>query len=498
MFKRVVQVFGSQTLSVVESTCGGMIQSRIMAVPGVSKIFRGGAVIYDTKKSKQLLLPGLHEKLDQSPPTSAGDYELRKRDWARTVAKAYSSDVSDVALAEAGATGPTFNYGVDSGFSWLCVARRGEILAETIVRCPPKATRDANMHFITQHAADLLFQSLGSQDDTVPPRPPPPPTKILNRDTKWRDDSATDEVKDERDRFVVLDSTAKNVLVSEDEKSLQLLTRHEAVDLFGTDDIDDARTFLGSTEEGRIYSVLSTDAKSDDFQPCRTTAPRFNEFDRKLLLQATALAQWHLSYKFCRACGGETVPIKKNSARQCTKCSLIEWPRQDPSIIVVVGSRCGEKCLLARAWRHPPKLFAALAGFVEAGESFEDAVLREVKEEVGIDVDPSTIHYVGSQPWPFPRSTMIGFVATCLDDHQPFALDLEEIQQAQWFHRDDIRKATSILHDHHMTMDPHVANDILTRHPDLPCLLPPPGVIARTLIDYWLHRSCPTIKHKIT
>ena len=166
----------------------------------------------------------------------------------------------------------------------------------------------------------------------------------------------------------------------------------------------------------------------------------------------------------------------------CSACQNMSWPRQDPSMIVLVTNRSGDKALLARSPRHPPMLHAALAGFVEAGETFERAVEREVFEETGVVVDPDSISYVSSQPWPFPRSCMIGFLATA-DDSLPLTLEEDEIVSAGWFDRNQVMAAAQVPG---AVMNKDVAAAALSKNPSLELLIPPKGVLARVLIDSWL------------
>jgi NAD+ diphosphatase len=151
-------------------------------------------------------------------------------------------------------------------------------------------------------------------------------------------------------------------------------------------------------------------------------------------------------------------------------------------MIAAVSSRCGERILLARSKRHPVKFYTVLAGFVEAGETFEAAVAREAFEETGIRIDEGSATYVGSQPWPFPQSCMIGFLATA-DDTAPLNVDTVELLDARWFDKNDVAKAALV---EGATMQPAVAEAALKKDPSLPLLIPPQGVIARKLIDRWL------------
>ena len=151
-------------------------------------------------------------------------------------------------------------------------------------------------------------------------------------------------------------------------------------------------------------------------------------------------------------------------------------------MIAVISSRDGERILLAHSARHPPKMHTVLAGFVEAGEKFEEAVARETFEETGISIDEGSVRYIGSQPWPFPQSCMIGFSAVA-DDRQPLQIDRNELVAAAWFSKDDVMRAASLEGS---TMQEAVARAALEKDPTLNLLIPPKGVIARELIDTWL------------
>jgi len=153
-------------------------------------------------------------------------------------------------------------------------------------------------------------------------------------------------------------------------------------------------------------------------------------------------------------------------------------------LIAAIISRDGDKILLAHSQRHPPKLSTVLAGFVEVGETFEKAVARETYEETGIRIDEDSVQYLGSQPWPFPQSTMIGFMATA-DASQTLNIDEDEIVSARWYDVDEVRAAAAI---EGATMRKEVAKAAIEANPDLPLLIPPKGVIARRLIDNWLEK----------
>jgi NAD+ diphosphatase len=179
-----------------------------------------------------------------------------------------------------------------------------------------------------------------------------------------------------------------------------------------------------------LYGVLS-----DDELAIAALAVRIIDFDR--------------TTRFCGQCGAPTRQSHQERAKTCDTCGLVTYPRTSPAIIVLV--RKDDKVLLARSPRFPPGLHSILAGFVEPAETLEEAIHREVREETGIEV--TNIRYMGSEPWPFPNSLMIGFVADYAGGD--IVIDNNEIISAGWFDRDH-----------------------------LPAL-PSPMSISRSLIDWW-------------
>jgi NAD+ diphosphatase len=148
---------------------------------------------------------------------------------------------------------------------------------------------------------------------------------------------------------------------------------------------------------------------------------------------ALQLMNWYMSNRFCGKCGSAMVPKKDERALACTGCENIVYPKISPAIIVAILSR--DKILLARGTNFRGGFYSLVAGYADIGESLEEAVAREVKEEVGLDV--RNIRYYGSQPWPLSGSMMIGFVAEA-DDHQPIKIDPKEIGDAGWYTRDNL------------------------------------------------------------
>jgi len=147
----------------------------------------------------------------------------------------------------------------------------------------------------------------------------------------------------------------------------------------------------------------------------------------KLAGRAAQIVEWNRNHRFCGRCGAETARQPEELARVCPRCGLQQFPRISPAVIMRVER--GEELLLARSPHFAPGVYSTLAGFVEPGESLEEAVAREVREEVGVEV--RNIRYFGSQPWPFPHSLMIGFVADW--DSGEIRPQESEIEDAGWF-----------------------------------------------------------------
>jgi NAD+ diphosphatase len=166
----------------------------------------------------------------------------------------------------------------------------------------------------------------------------------------------------------------------------------------------------------------------------RTIAMELSPAEVGIVAQARSLLDWHARHGFCPACGDRTVPGKGGSMRRCESCSAQHFPRTDPVVIMLVHH--GDRALLGRRAGRTA-IFSTVAGFIEQGETIEDAVRREVAEEVGVPIDEVT--YIASQPWPFPSSLMIGCFAHT--ESTDYRVDEEEIAEARWFSRDELRAA---------------------------------------------------------
>ena len=171
------------------------------------------------------------------------------------------------------------------------------------------------------------------------------------------------------------------------------------------------------------------------FADLRELASLLDRGDSAMLAHARALTHWHRHNPFCAKCGGATIADQAGHVRKCTNpdCAMQHFPRTDPAVIMLVTR--GDHCLLARRSGRNPPTYSTLAGFVEPGESLEEAVAREVMEEVGLAVD--RVRYQSSQPWPFPAQLMLGFRAETTQSECRYHDD--EIEEARWFSRDDLR-----------------------------------------------------------
>lgn len=175
------------------------------------------------------------------------------------------------------------------------------------------------------------------------------------------------------------------------------------------------------------------------FEELRGFGHRLGAADAALLAYARAMVVWHERHRHCGVCGAATECLEAGHARQCTRCEARHFPRVDPAIIVLVADE--ERCLLGRQADWPAGRYSTIAGFVEPGESLEDAVRREVCEETGVLV--AAVDYHSSQPWPFPSSLMLGFRARPAG-HE-IALRDGELEDARWVSRDDIAARCILL-----------------------------------------------------
>lgn len=233
--------------------------------------------------------------------------------------------------------------------------------------------------------------------------------------------------------------------------------------------VDATWALLGRDADGipLLLAAVPPETESVDAAPdevwlgLRDLGARLDAAETELLVAALALAGWLRDAPFCSACGGGTTLQQAGWSRRCLVCGRQHFPRTDPAVIVAVESQDGERLLLGANANWGGRMFSCFAGFVEAGESLEATVHRELEEESGVQVD--ALRFVGSQAWPFPRSLMVGFRAV-VDDEAVARPDGEEIVDVRWFTRKEIGSALA---------------------GDGPVGLPGPASIARALISDW-------------
>ncbi|NLE82719.1 MAG: NAD(+) diphosphatase [Rhodococcus sp.] len=194
--------------------------------------------------------------------------------------------------------------------------------------------------------------------------------------------------------------------------------------------------FLGIRDGRHVWAIRAREL-SGHLADLRLLGSELDDNDAGLVTGAIAMLNWHDSAHFSALDGSPSEPTMAGWTRISTSTGHEEFPRTDPAVICLVHDG-GDRVLLARQPTWPPRRFSILAGFVEAGESLETCVIREIKEEVGLDVRDVT--YLGSQPWPFPRSVMIGFSAAA-DPDAPLVFADGEIAEAYWFTKDEVRAA---------------------------------------------------------
>ncbi|HEX5142552.1 MAG TPA: NAD(+) diphosphatase [Mycobacterium sp.] len=234
--------------------------------------------------------------------------------------------------------------------------------------------------------------------------------------------------------------------------------------------------FLGTIEDGRHVWAIRAPLRSPEegdahVLDLRRGGTDFDDLSAHLVSSAVALLNWHDNARFSAIDGAPTKPAKAGWSRVNLLSGHEEFPRIDPAVICLVHDGA-DRVVLARQAVWPRPMFSLLAGFVEAGESFETCVAREIAEEIGLSV--REVRYLGSQPWPFPRSLMVGFHAVA-DPAQEFAFNDGEIGEARWFTRDEVCAALA-------------AGDWTdAEHSKADLLLPGSVSIAREIIESWAY-----------
>ncbi|HYK27362.1 MAG TPA: NAD(+) diphosphatase [Streptosporangiaceae bacterium] len=280
----------------------------------------------------------------------------------------------------------------------------------------------------------------------------------LRADADWLDAAWADP----QTRVLAVERGRSLVKFDEHSAQLQFLSPSQAP--------SGVRFLLGVDDDGIAYFGVAgpvSEQAIGGMRPVslREAGPLLSDRDAGLMTHAVALANWHETFTHCPRCGTPTEPFASGHARRCPVDASEHFPRVDPAMIVLVFDEA-DRCLLARNAMWPERRVSILAGFVEAGESVEQAVAREVREETSIVV--GAVQYLGSQPWPMPQSLMLGFRAAATGSTD-IKVDADEIAEANWYSRDDLTAA--------------IENGDL--------LLPPPVSIAHRIIESWYGRELP-------
>ena len=295
----------------------------------------------------------------------------------------------------------------------------------------------------------------------------PDPPKIafvggtLDRAAELRNDGRAEGLRELDSSRAVLVGDGQDVAIDGDGGPL---ARVPVADL----PADAELTFLGLEPSGA--AVFAFDARAPWFDappgtafvPLRALAGELDPDDAALAAYAVGMVGWHRVQGFCGRCGSATEVEAAGHRRRCPVCGLVHFPRTDPAITMLV--QAGDRCLLSRRRGAPENRWSALAGFVEPGETPEEAVVREAREETGVEV--VGVEYVTAQPWPFPQALMIGYWAFA--DGSPGGSDPspdeEELVEARWWEREELAAA--------------LRDDAI--------VLPPRGTIGNYLISTWL------------
>lgn len=288
----------------------------------------------------------------------------------------------------------------------------------------------------------------------------------LNRESEKRDDgSIVRALADPAARIMLLTPGGRLLLKKTETGFDPFFAAGELVEFAAA---TPGAVLLGSDEIGPVLAApslidpetLPPTVKAIDFRSIYVQGLLDDERSGALA-QAAAMLGWHATHPFCGRCGAETTIAAGGYKRVCPKCSAEHFPRTDPVVIMLAVTR--DRCLLGRSARFGPGMYSSLAGFIEPGETIEDAVRRETFEEAGVRL--GRVAYHASQPWPFPYSLMIGCYGEALNED--LTVDFAELTDCRWFTREETRLALE------------------GKHPD-GIFVPPPGAIAHRLIRDWV------------
>jgi NAD+ diphosphatase len=237
----------------------------------------------------------------------------------------------------------------------------------------------------------------------------------------------------DRDETLRTDEACERLWADPARRVIAVHSGRVEVDPAGVEGSD--RILLGAANGAPWFAVRTATPYAFDL---RTGADRLSPVERSAALTAVALDNWHTTHPRCARCGETTAVRRAGWVRRCPHDGSEHFPRTDPAVITLVVDS-DQRALLGRRAVWPAGWFSTLAGFVEPGETFEQAVVREVAEESGVVVEADRVEYRASQPWPFPASIMVAFTART--HRQPTVPDGEEIAETAWFSREEFRAA---------------------------------------------------------
>jgi NAD+ diphosphatase len=309
---------------------------------------------------------------------------------------------------------------------------------------------------------------MSGQDDLALSSPPLLSRSTVNRQESLRADGARQRARWPDARVLLVDGEGRTPV----RDGVLALRPAAAI----ADAPPDEAVLLGESGDRTYWALRGEHGEpvaGEHWRDLRGCGAELGDTDAGLLTTAVAVLNWHERARFCTICGSRTARRSAGWARYCLRCGHEEYPRTDPSMICLVHDVEDGHVLLARQPSWPQGRFSVLAGFVEAGESLESCVMREVAEEVGVEV--RDVRYLGSQPWPFPRSLMLGFSAMA-DRDAPVRPADGEIAQARWVSRAELRAA---LAEGGWTHRDSGSDDAAA------LLLPGEVSIARRMLDAW-------------
>lgn len=228
----------------------------------------------------------------------------------------------------------------------------------------------------------------------------------------------------------VLQTDAKGLAPTHADGRLRLMSGADCADAPPAEAV-----FLGLDDNGRGWFALPSAQEFADGVELRTAAAQWPAQHSTAFAQARAVLHWRASHHYCPRCAGALQFSRGGWQGDCAACARTHYPRSDPAVIVAVSD--GQRLLLGRQASWPPLRYSTLAGFVEPGESLEQTIVREVLEEAGVRVIRS--RYLASQPWPFPGSLMLGFIAEAQPDTP--IINTDELEHAAWFSREQVLAA---------------------------------------------------------